>query len=99
MHVVTCDNIMCRQQQSWAEGDASHSASLVMAALCNRAGHYIFALWFLSSSSSFMVTLCNRADHIYIFIPSFVLLSFFLSSLISAIADWMSTILAQMVWP
>ena len=22
---------------------------LVMAALCNRAGHYIFALWFLSS--------------------------------------------------
>ena len=24
-----------------------------MAALCNRAGHYIFALWFLSSSSSF----------------------------------------------
>jgi len=23
---------------------------LVMAALCNRAGHYIFALWFLSSS-------------------------------------------------
>jgi len=22
--------------------------SLIMAALCNRAGHYIFALWFLS---------------------------------------------------
>jgi len=26
--------------------------SIFMAALCNRAGHYIFALWFLSSSSS-----------------------------------------------
>ena len=26
--------------------------ALVMAALCNRAGHYIFALWFVSSSSS-----------------------------------------------
>jgi len=25
---------------------------IIMAALCNRAGHYIFALWFLSSSSS-----------------------------------------------
>ena len=37
-----------------------------MAALCNRAGHYIFALWFLSSSSFFvMVALWNRADHIY----------------------------------
>jgi len=23
----------------------------VMAALCNKAGHYIFVLWFLSSSS------------------------------------------------
>jgi len=23
---------------------------LIMAALCNRVGHYIFALWFLSSS-------------------------------------------------
>jgi len=30
---------------------ASHSC-LIMAALCNRADHYIFALWFLSSSSS-----------------------------------------------
>ena len=25
---------------------------VIVAALCNRAGHYIFALWFLSSSSS-----------------------------------------------
>ena len=40
---------------------------------------------------------------IYIFILSFVLLPFFFlfffPRLISAIADWMSTILAHMVWP
>jgi len=43
---------------SWAAialGIDPHSSFillLIMAALCNRAGHYIFALWFLSSSSS-----------------------------------------------
>ena len=52
-------------------------AGLVMAALCNRAGHYIFARWFLS----------------------FFLLSCFFPRLISAVADWMSTILLHMVWP
>jgi len=37
---------------------------------------------------------------IYIFILSFVLLlSSFLPRLISAIAEWMSAILADMVWP
>ena len=37
---------------------------------------------------------------IYIFILSLVLLSsFFFPRLISAVADWMSTILAHMVWP
>jgi len=46
---------------------------LFMAALWNSAGHYIFALWFLSSS--------------------------FFPCLISAAADWMSTILSHMVWP
>jgi len=45
---------------------------LVMVALCNRAVHYICALWFLSS--------------------------FFFPRLISAVADWMSTILPHMVW-
>ena len=48
---------------------------LFMAALCNRAGHYIFALWFR------------------------LLSSIFFSRLISAVADWMSTILPHMVWP
>jgi len=47
-----------------------------------------------------MVALWNRADH-YIFILSFVLSSFFhlFPHLISAVADWMSAILPQMVWP
>ena len=46
-----------------------------------------------------MVALCNRADH-YIFILfllSFFLLLFF-PRLISAVGDWMSTILRHMVW-
>jgi len=47
---------------------------LFMVALCNRADHYIFALWFLSSSS------------------------FFFPRLISAVGDWMSTILLHMAW-
>jgi len=51
--------------------------TFVMAALCNRAGHYIFALWLLS----------------------IFYLSFFNPRLISAAADWMSTILLHMVWP
>jgi len=50
----------------------------------------------------FMAALCNRAGcAIYIFILSFVLsfFLFFFPCLISAVADWMSTILAHMVWP
>ena len=46
-----------------------------------------------------MVALWNRADH-YIFILSFLLLSnYSFPRLISAVADWMSTILLRMVWP
>jgi len=50
-----------------------------------------------------MVALCNRADH-YIFMLWFVLLllllsSFFFPRLISAVGDWMFTILWHMVWP
>ena len=48
------------------------AAHIIMAALCNRASHYIFALWYFLS---------------------FYLLSFL------AVADWMTTILAHMVWP
>jgi len=50
-----------------------------------------------------MVNLWNRAEH-YIFILSFVILSFFLLSiffprLISAAAHWLSAIFPHMVWP
>jgi len=48
-----------------------------MVALCNRADHYIFALWFLS----------------------FFFLSSFFPRLISAVGDWMYTILPHMMWP
>jgi len=48
-------------------------------------------------SSCFMVALCNRKT-IYIFMLWFVLSSFFYR-LISAIGDWMFTILWHMVWP
>jgi len=48
-----------------------------MAALWNRAGHYISAMRFLLLSSS----------------------SFFFPRLISAVADWMSTMHPHMVWP
>ena len=44
-----------------------------------------------------MVALCNRADH-YIFAVISIFLSFF-PRVISAVGDWMSTILPHMVWP
>jgi len=47
-----------------------------MVALWNRADHYIFTLWFLSTVSIF-----------------------FFPRLISAVEEWMSAILAHMVWP
>jgi len=74
------------------ECSQARQTPLFMTALWNRAGHYIF-----------MVALCNRADH-YIFILFLLLLllllllSFF-PRLISAVGDWMSTILWHMVWP
>jgi len=43
-----------------------------------------------------MVALCNTAEH-YIFILWF-LLSIFFPRLISAVAEWMSAILAHMMW-
>ena len=56
----------------------------------------------MHSGVLFMVALCNRADH-YIFIlfllsSSFFFL-FFFPRLISAVGDWMFTILWHMVWP
>ena len=61
-----------------SEAQETVEDALFMAALCNRAGDYIFALRFLLLSSS----------------------SFFsFPRLISAVADWMSTILPHTVWP
>jgi len=69
---------------------------IVMADLRSRCGHYIFALAFFL----LMVALCNRADH-YIFalwfLSFFFLSFFFFPRLISAVGDWMSTILPHMV--
>jgi len=50
--------------------------------------------------SLFMAALCDRAGRPYIFSSCrlFFLLLFF-PRLISAVADWMSTILPHMVWP
>jgi len=48
-----------------------------------------------------MAALCNRVGIIFFvlwFLPSF-LPSIFFPRLISAVADWMSTILRHMVWP
>jgi len=50
----------------------------------------------VSVTTLVVVALCNRADH-YIFILFLLLLSF--PRLISAVRDWMSTILPHMVWP
>ena len=48
---------------------------------------------------SFMVALCNRADHkiFMLFLSSSSFL--FFPRLISAVGDWMFTILWHMVWP
>jgi len=45
-----------------------------------------------------MIALCNRADH-YILALSFLSFFFFFAGLISAVGDWMPTILPHMVWP
>jgi len=54
---------------------------------------------YTTSALLIMVALCNMADH-YIFILFLPLSSFFsFPRLISAVGDWMSTILPHMVWP
>jgi len=59
---------------------------------------FLLDLAAVMSLTLFMVTLCNRADH-YIFILFLLSSSSFFPRLISAVADWMSTILPHMVWP
>ena len=82
--------------------------SIFRAALWNRAGHNygrpmykgrpLYFCPVVSSSYSFfflMVALCNRAEH-YIFSLWFLSFFFFFPRLISAVGDWMSTILPHM---
>jgi len=65
---------------------------IFMAALCNRGGHYIFALWLWSPYVIGQTIIFSSC--------SFFLLSiFFFPRLISAVGDWMFTILWHMVWP
>jgi len=45
-----------------------------------------------------MAALRGRCGH-YIFVPFLCSTFFFFPRLISAVADWMSTILLHMVWP
>ena len=63
----------------------------------NVATHCYSSEWRPELLTIFMVALCNRADH-YIF-PCDSYLLFFFPRLISAVGDWMSTILPHMVWP
>jgi len=63
--------------------------------------HFISLLNLISLSRIYMLimaALSSRCGH-YIFAVWFLLLSFFFPRLISAVADWMSTILLHMVWP
>ena len=48
------------------------SGMLIMAALWNRAGHYIFALLFILSSSFFSCLISAVADWMYIILPHMV---------------------------
>ena len=79
-------------ENGWTDRDAVQVVDsggpkevFVMAAIWNRAGHYVLVLWFLSSSFFFALLL----SFFFFFIPR----------LISAVADWMPTILPHMVWP
>jgi len=76
IQVVRWFSALCRAL-FWCSSSYVRDLTFIMSALWNRAGHYMFALWFLS----------------------FLLSSFFfIPRLISAAADWMSTILPHMVW-
>ena len=74
-------------------------SSLFMVALCNRADHYIFMLWFVLSSSSLWSPYVIGQTIIFSSCFFFLLSSSsFFPRLISAVGDWMFTILRHMVW-
>jgi len=51
--LVGCKCLMHTVDHFWIEGWLNHD--IIMAALWNRAGHYIFALWFLSLWSPYVI--------------------------------------------
>jgi len=57
-----CDTHPVHKGQSGFTMATNFGTKIVMAALWNRAGHYIFVLWFLSSSSFFFVLFSSRVD-------------------------------------
>ena len=84
-HRAAMVDLQClRRRQVWLQCSGTHTLQIFRGV---SAGHFIF-----------MVALRNRADH-YIFILWFLSSSIFFPRLISAVGDWMSTILPHMVWP
>ena len=72
-----------------------------MVALCNRADHIFMVALCNRADHIFMVALCNRADHniFMLFLLSSSFFFLFFLRLISAVGDWMFTILWHMMWP
>ena len=52
--VIECKQLATTTIDSRTLAVGQYPAVFIMAALCKRTGHYIFALWFLSSSSIFL---------------------------------------------
>ena len=96
-----CNSYMITHRRSVAKPDGCFQRRLFVIPSYGSMG--ILSLLFVCF---FMVALCNRADH-YIFIlflsSSFFFLllssSSFFPRLVSAVGDWMFTILWHMVWP
>ena len=90
-------NIMyCKNSCPTPSSSNVDSATEDVTAPCTIADYRNFIIWLV------MAALRSRCGH-YIFalwfLSIFYLLSFFVPRLISAAADWMSTILPHMVWP
>jgi len=85
------------QEVSGSDAVPPEICHLIMTALRSRCGHYIFVMCFFFL---LMAALCNRGWALYFcFVVSSIFLCFFFSRLISAVADWMSTIRLHMMWP
>ena len=97
-----CQSPICLDTSNWIPpSSAAAVQTLDRRHPTGNCSQFVVAVMFICSNfTDSYLTLWNRADH-YIFILSFVLLSSSSSfpRLISAVAEWMSAILAHMVWP